>query len=119
MSPRTDGPALLLDLDYDVAVALAGRHVGGDVRCRGILGHGGDRQRPLTTTACAAALANLDIMEREGLDTRAARLEEPLAAALASLTEHPLVSEIRTGAGLLAAVQLDPALVEADASLPG
>ena len=71
------------------------------------------------TTACAAALANLDIMEREGLDTRAASMEAPLAAALAPLAEHPLVSEIRTGAGLLAAVQLDPALVEADASLPG
>jgi putrescine aminotransferase len=38
---------------------------------------------------------------------------------LAPLTEHPLVSEVRTGAGLLAAVQLEPALVEADASLPG
>ena len=70
------------------------------------------------TTACAAALANLDIMEREGLDTRAARMEGPLAAALAPLTEHPLVSEVRTGAGLLAAVQIDPARVEADASLP-
>ena len=71
------------------------------------------------TTACAAALANLDIMEREGLDTRAARMEGPLAAALAPLAAHPLVSEIRTGAGLLAAVQLDPAQVDADASLPG
>ena len=64
-------------------------------------------------------MTNLDIMEREGLDTRAARMEGPLAAALAPLAEHPLVSEIRTGAGLLAAVQIDPALVEADPSLPG
>jgi putrescine aminotransferase len=71
------------------------------------------------TTACAAALANLDIMEREGLDTRAAQMEGPLADALEPLLEHPLVAEIRTGAGLLAAVQIDPALVEADASLPG
>jgi putrescine aminotransferase len=70
------------------------------------------------TTACAAALANLDIMEREGLDTRAASMEEPLADALAPLADHSLVTEIRTGAGLLAAVQIDPALVEADASLP-
>ena len=58
-------------------------------------------------------------MEREGLDTRAATMEGPLAAALAPLAEHPLVSEIRTGAGLLAAVQIDLARVEADASLPG
>jgi putrescine aminotransferase len=69
------------------------------------------------TTACAAALANLDIIEREGLDTRARSLEGPLADALAPLLEHPLVSEIRIGPALLAAVQIDPALVEADASL--
>src|SRR5437899_1101715 len=69
------------------------------------------------TSACAAALANLDIVEREGLDTRARSLEGSLARALAPLVEHPLVSEIRTGPALLAAVQLDPALVEADASL--
>lgn len=71
------------------------------------------------TAACAAALANLDIIEREGLDTRARSLEGPLAAALRPLTDHPLVSEVRTGAGLLAAVQLDPVRVDADASLPG
>src|SRR5262249_39532124 len=69
------------------------------------------------TSACAAALANLEIMEREGLDTQARSLEGPLAAALAPLADHPLVSEVRTGPALLAAVQLDPALVEADASL--
>ena len=70
------------------------------------------------TTACTAALANLAIMEREGLDTRAAQLEGPLADALRPLADHPLVSEVRTGAGLLAAVQLDPEAVAADASLP-
>jgi adenosylmethionine-8-amino-7-oxononanoate aminotransferase len=71
------------------------------------------------TTACAAALANLDIMTREGLDTRARSLEGPLADALAPLLDHPLVSEVRTGVGLLAAVQIDPTAVETDASLPG
>jgi adenosylmethionine-8-amino-7-oxononanoate aminotransferase len=71
------------------------------------------------TTACTAALANLDIMEREGLDTRAAQMEGPLADALSPLLAHPLVSEIRTGAGLLAAVQLDPEAIAADPSLPG
>ena len=46
-------------------------------------------------------------------------MERPLAAALAPLLDHPLVSEVRTGTGLLAAVQLDPTVVEADPSLPG
>jgi adenosylmethionine-8-amino-7-oxononanoate aminotransferase len=70
------------------------------------------------TTACAAALVNLGIIEREGLDTRARELEGSLATALAPLADHPLVSEVRTGAGLLAAVQIDPARIEEDASLP-
>ncbi len=70
------------------------------------------------TAACAAALANLDIIEREGLDTRARQLEGPLTSALASLTNHALVSEVRTGAGLLAAVQLDPTRIADDPSLP-
>jgi putrescine aminotransferase len=70
------------------------------------------------SASCAVALVNLDIIEREGLDTRARSLEGPLAVALAPLLDHRLVSEIRTGAGLLAAVQIDPALIEADASLP-
>jgi adenosylmethionine-8-amino-7-oxononanoate aminotransferase len=71
------------------------------------------------TTACAAALANLDIMEREGLDTRARAMEGRLADALAPLLDHPLVSEVRTGVGLLAAVQIDPAAIDADPGLPG
>ncbi len=71
------------------------------------------------TAACVAALANLAIMEREGLATRAAEMEGSLADALRPLSYHPLVAEVRTGAGLLAAVQLDPAAVAADASLPG
>jgi hypothetical protein len=58
-------------------------------------------------------------MEREGVDTRAREMEGPLADALAPLLDHDLVSEIRTGAGLLAAVQIDPAVVEADPGLPG
>ncbi len=56
----------------------------------------------------AAALANLDILEREGLVTRGAELEGVLADALTPLADHPLVSEVRAGIGLLAAVQLEP-----------
>jgi putrescine aminotransferase len=66
----------------------------------------------------AAALANLDIVEREQLPQRALELETSLADALAPLEEHELVSEVRRGVGVLAAVQLDPAAIAEDASLP-
>jgi putrescine aminotransferase len=69
--------------------------------------------------ASASALANLDIMEREGLCERALDLETDLATALASLSEHSLVDEIRAGAGVLAAVQLAPAAIADDPALPG
>jgi adenosylmethionine-8-amino-7-oxononanoate aminotransferase len=57
-------------------------------------------------TVSAAAMANLDIIEREGLVRRAAELEGVLSTALAGLTAHPLVREVRGGVGVLAAVQL-------------
>jgi adenosylmethionine-8-amino-7-oxononanoate aminotransferase len=61
---------------------------------------------------CAAvALANLDILETEGLVTRGQELEGSLEAALRPLEEHELVSEVRAGLGLLAAVELPPTLV--------
>jgi putrescine---pyruvate transaminase len=59
-------------------------------------------------TATAAAHANLDIMERESLPERARGLETELSEALAPLASHPLVSEIRAGLGVLAAVQISP-----------
>ncbi len=67
----------------------------------------------------AAALANLDILEREDLCGRALALEGPLVEALGSLSDHELVQEVRGGTGVLAAVQLRPDRVEADAALPG
>jgi putrescine---pyruvate transaminase len=64
-------------------------------------------------SVAAASLANLDILEREGLPTRALELERELAEALSPLADHPLVSEIRAGTGVMAAVQLvDPALAD-------
>jgi putrescine---pyruvate transaminase len=69
-------------------------------------------------TATAAAHPNLDIMERERLFDRALELERELADVLAPLAEHELVSEVRAGLGALAAVQVDPALVADDATLP-
>ncbi len=68
--------------------------------------------------ATAAAHPNLDILEEEGLLERALELETELAAALAPLTAHPLVSEVRAGLGVVAAVQLDPQALAADATLP-
>ncbi len=66
-------------------------------------------------TCCAAALEVLDIYEREGLIARGRELERPLAEALAPLASHPAVAEVRAGLGLLAAVQLAPEALEADA----
>lgn len=69
-------------------------------------------------TVAAAALANLAIIDREGLNDRALALETELADALAPLEAHPLISEVRRGAGVLAAVQVDPARIAEDATLP-
>ena len=56
--------------------------------------------------ACAVALKNLEIMEREGLVPRVKEFGAPaLAALLAKFEDHPLVGEVRS-AGLLGAVEL-------------
>jgi putrescine aminotransferase len=57
-------------------------------------------------SACAAAMANLDILEREELASAARGLEHTLADSLAPLADSPLVREVRAGVGLLAGVQL-------------
>ncbi len=67
--------------------------------------------------ACAVGMANLDILEREQLVSRVRELESVLAAALAPLADHELVSEVRTGAGLLAAVEISAAAREAHPGL--
>jgi len=59
-------------------------------------------------TACAAALANLDIVEREGLVERVASLQHVLGRALAPLSAYDAVSEVRAGVGLLGAVEFTP-----------
>ncbi len=65
-------------------------------------------------TACAAGMANLDLMQHERLVERVAELEPVLADAVAPLTSAPLVSEVRAGLGLLAAIEVDPAARAAD-----
>jgi len=65
-------------------------------------------------TACAVGLANLDVIEREGLVQRVRELEPVLADALAPLADHPAVADVRVGVGLLAAVELaDPSKLQA------
>ncbi len=65
----------------------------------------------------AAALANLDILERERLSERSMKLEGPLLDALAPLTDHDLVEEVRGGVGVLAAVNVRRDLVVDDPTL--
>jgi putrescine---pyruvate transaminase len=57
---------------------------------------------------CAAALANLNILEREDLLPRGQLLERQLLDALSPLADHELVAEVRGGTGLMAAVELAP-----------
>ena len=57
-------------------------------------------------TCCAAALANIALLERDGLLERGREQEQALLDALAPLAEHEFVSEVRGGVGTMAAVQL-------------
>jgi adenosylmethionine-8-amino-7-oxononanoate aminotransferase len=68
--------------------------------------------------AAAAGVANLKIVEAEGLPARARELESTLAQSLGTLTSSPLVSGVRAGTGLLAAVQLDRAALDENPTLP-
>ena len=64
-------------------------------------------------TACAVALANLGILEREGLVSRVDSLQHRLGAALRPLAAYDVVSEVRAGVGLLAAVEFTAEAVAA------
>ncbi|MEB3369153.1 aminotransferase family protein [Saccharopolyspora mangrovi] len=66
-------------------------------------------------TVAAAAMANLDILEREGLISRSDQLERPLHQALEQLAGHPAVAEVRGGIGLLGAVELTAEQLQAGA----
>jgi putrescine---pyruvate transaminase len=67
--------------------------------------------------AAAAGMANLDIIEREGLVARVASLEPVLDRAVRRLASAPGVGEIRT-VGLTAAVAFRGDLLAADPGLP-
>jgi putrescine aminotransferase len=61
-------------------------------------------------TCCAVAHANLDVIEREGLVARAARLGPRLQERLAELRGEPCVQEVR-GLGMMGAVELKPGAI--------
>jgi putrescine---pyruvate transaminase len=67
--------------------------------------------------AAAAALTNIDIIEREGLIHRVRELEPYLDQAVRRLAGAPLVGELRT-VGLTAAVALDPDVLAKDPAAP-
>jgi putrescine---pyruvate transaminase len=65
-------------------------------------------------TCCAAALANISLLERDGLLQRGADNEQLLLDALTPLAEDSAVAEVRGGVGTMAAIGLDPALLARD-----
>jgi putrescine aminotransferase len=65
-------------------------------------------------TCCAAGLANIALLERDGLLQRAAGNEDALVDALAPLAAHPAVAEVRGGVGTLAAIELTEDVRSAD-----
>ena len=69
-------------------------------------------------TCSAAALANLDILEREGLLARGRQLEDEIAAALRPLGDHELAGEVRAGIGALGAVAFEPDALRERPDLP-
>ena len=56
--------------------------------------------------SCAASLANLDILEGEGLVQNAADMGTYMYEQLQTLYEHPIVGDVRGGLGLLAVVEI-------------
>jgi adenosylmethionine-8-amino-7-oxononanoate aminotransferase len=57
-------------------------------------------------TACAVALANLDVLAEESLVAEARRLEAVLERMVKPLRDSDLVLDVRAGAGFMAGVQL-------------
>ena len=68
--------------------------------------------------AATAAMANLDIIEDEDLVRRVSDHQLTLSAALAPLRGHDWVAEVRSGVGLLGAVQLRPEVLADGTAMP-
>jgi len=69
-------------------------------------------------TCCAVGLANLDVMEREGLPERAAVMGKKLLAGLETLRSYRIVGEVR-GLGMMCAVELNDAAKGLGAKIVG
>ena len=69
-------------------------------------------------TCCAAAMACLDIIAREGLLARGRELEDEIAGALGGLAGRELVGEVRAGIGAMGAVAFGPEALAAHPDLP-
>ena len=88
-----------------IGAAIASKKVseafmGDDSQFRHLITFGGN------PVACAAALANLDIMEGEGMIENSAEMGTYMYEQLQTLYEHPIVGDVRGGMGLLCAVEL-------------
>jgi putrescine aminotransferase len=70
-------------------------------------------------TCAAAALANIELLERENLVPRGREMEQVLFDALRGLADHPAASEVRGGVGTLAAVELEGELLARDPAALG
>ncbi len=69
-------------------------------------------------TCCAAAIANMEIIAREGLLQRGLELEDEIAGALRALGGHELVGEVRAGIGALGAIAFESEALAAHPDLP-
>ena len=92
-------------------VPLGGVMVGERV-ARVLIERGGEFEHGFTYSghpvACAVALANLELIEQQGLVQRVREDTGPyLAERLALLSDHPIVGEVQS-CGLMAAIQLSP-----------
>jgi putrescine---pyruvate transaminase len=105
-------------------VPLGGVMVGERI-ARMLIERGGEFEHGYTYSghpvACAVALANLELIEQQGLVQRVREDTGPyLAGRLATLLDHPIVGEVQS-CGLMAAIQLarDPATRDAFAAEHG
>jgi adenosylmethionine-8-amino-7-oxononanoate aminotransferase len=83
-----------------VSGKVADAFIGGGKTFQHLITFGGN------PVSCAAALANLEIMENEDLAERSAEMGDYLFERLQTLREHPIVGDVRGGKGLLCALEL-------------
>jgi putrescine aminotransferase len=69
-------------------------------------------------TCCAAGLANLDVLEEDGLLERGRELEGKLFEQVTRAEGFDAIAEVRGGTGLMAAAQLNDEILKADPTAP-